>query len=156
MNMKRKMSFIIIAFTLLVPALRSGLFAQSSDDARLIDVRRQQKNLNEVRAAFALTRMGSDIFYFTFIDFNCKWNKRNEMKRQDFQEGGGSYEEFQFLRICKSFFRTVFSQSAICCRAGHYSNSGCGKRSLRLLLPTRTTPLTCLVSRWTLMRYVWM
>jgi len=52
------MRFIVIAFTLLVSALRFDLSAQQFGDeqGRFIEVRRQQINLNEARAALARTQ----------------------------------------------------------------------------------------------------
>ncbi|MDR0311695.1 MAG: hypothetical protein LBJ21_08915 [Acidobacteriota bacterium] len=55
--MKKKILFVAIVFTLAVPVRHPGLLAQqSAEDARLIEVRRQQINLNEMRAALARTR----------------------------------------------------------------------------------------------------
>ena len=53
--MKKKISFVIIAFMLLVSTFwRDNLFAQqSAEDARLIDVRRQQISLTDARAELA-------------------------------------------------------------------------------------------------------
>ena len=63
--MKKRMPFVVIvvvAFTLLMPAFRHGVLAQqSADDARLIDVRRQQINLNEARVAFTRAQAEADL-----------------------------------------------------------------------------------------------
>ena len=57
--------FVIIAFTLLVPVRHTDLFAQSADDSRLIDVRRQQISLNEARAALAKAMEEHELGFIT-------------------------------------------------------------------------------------------
>ena len=55
--MKKNISFIVVVFTLFAQVCLSVLFAQqSAEDARFIDVRRQQINLNEARATLARTQ----------------------------------------------------------------------------------------------------
>jgi hypothetical protein len=59
MNMKKKISLIVTVFTLFVSfCLFSRLFAQqfADEQGRFIEVRRQQMNLDEARAAFARTQ----------------------------------------------------------------------------------------------------